>query len=276
MEDLGAVIKKKKAAGVRTIREAAPGGKPRPMVTPKQHASLTKEGYKIIGTHSAVKLCRWTKAMLRGRGGCYKHTCYGITSYQCMEATPSLACANKCVFCWRHHKNPVGREWRWETDNPEFLVKAAIEKHQEMIKECRGVPGVIPARLEAAMQVAHCALSLVGEPIIYPYISECPGRRGRLSTLSVFLCKSVLYGAFVWARRLPKHQKRRFPARAVIEYLHDRRISTFLVTNAQFPEAITTLAPVTQLYVRCLYLFWCWSLTNVHTTNIQCMQTLCL
>ena len=39
-------------------------------------------------------------------GGCYKHTFYGITSYQCMEATPSLACANKCVFCWRHHKNP--------------------------------------------------------------------------------------------------------------------------------------------------------------------------
>ena len=35
------------------------------------------------------------------------------SSYQCMEATPSLACANKCVFCWRHHKNPVGTEWRY-------------------------------------------------------------------------------------------------------------------------------------------------------------------
>ena len=29
----------------------------------------------------------------------------------CMEATPSLACANKCVFCWCHRKNPVGKEW---------------------------------------------------------------------------------------------------------------------------------------------------------------------
>jgi hypothetical protein len=28
----------------------------------------------------------------------------GINSYQCMEATPSLACANKCTFCWRHHR----------------------------------------------------------------------------------------------------------------------------------------------------------------------------
>ena len=84
----------------------------RDMVTPAQRRALTKEGYKIIGTHSAVKLCRWTKHHLRGRGGCYKHTCYGITSYQCMEATPSLACANKCTFCWRHHKNPVGTKWR--------------------------------------------------------------------------------------------------------------------------------------------------------------------
>ena len=39
--------------------------------------------------------------MLRGRGGCYKHTFYGIESHRCIETTPSLACANKCVFCWR-------------------------------------------------------------------------------------------------------------------------------------------------------------------------------
>ena len=37
---------------------------------------------------------------------------------------------------------------------------------------------------------------------------------GRLSALGVFLCKSVLYGAFVWARRALNRQKRRFPARA--------------------------------------------------------------
>lgn len=58
------------------------------------------------GSHSGVKMCRWTKSMLRGRGGCYKHSFYGIESHRCMETTPSLACANKCVFCWRHHTNP--------------------------------------------------------------------------------------------------------------------------------------------------------------------------
>ena len=63
--------------------------------------SLSLSGYRIIGSHSGVKLCRWTKSMLRGRGGCYKHSFYGIESHRCMETTPSLACANKCVFCWR-------------------------------------------------------------------------------------------------------------------------------------------------------------------------------
>jgi hypothetical protein len=38
---------------------------------------------------------------------------------------------------------------------------------------------------------------------------------GRLSAISVLLCESVLYGAFVWARRALNSRKRWFPARAV-------------------------------------------------------------
>jgi tRNA wybutosine-synthesizing protein 1 len=180
---------------------------PREMVTKLQLKALTKEGYRVIGSHSAVKLCRWTKHQLRGRGGCYKHSFYGITSYQCMEATPSLACANKCVFCWRHHKNPVGTEWRWKEDPPDYIVEEAIRLHVGMINEAKGVPGVKPDRLKEAYQVKHCALSLVGEPIMYPHINEMLGE------------------------------------------LHKRGISTFLVTNAQFPERIEQLDPITQLYV---------------------------
>merc|ERR1719284_989632 len=141
---------------------------PREMVTPLQRKNLVKEGYKIIGSHSAVTLCRWTKHQLRGRGGCYKHTFYGITSYQCMEMTPSLACANKCVFCWRHHKNPTGTEWKWKMDEPLEIVAEGIEQHRRMIRECKGIPGVKKERFEEAMCVRHCALSLVGEPIMYP------------------------------------------------------------------------------------------------------------
>jgi hypothetical protein len=42
-----------------------------------------------------------------------------------------------------------------------------------------------------------------------------PGPPSLLSVLSVFLWKSVLYGASVWARRALNSQKRWFPARAV-------------------------------------------------------------
>ena len=109
---------------------------PKDMLSSTHRKTLQKQGYKIIGTHSGVKLCRWTKSMLRGRGGCYKHTFYGIASHLCMEMTPSMACANKCVFCWRHHKNPVGREWRWNMDPPKMIIDGALERHRQMIKVC--------------------------------------------------------------------------------------------------------------------------------------------
>ncbi|OWK54673.1 S-adenosyl-L-methionine-dependent tRNA 4-demethylwyosine synthase [Lonchura striata] len=70
-----------------------------------------------------------------------------------------------------------------------------------------GVSGVKAARLEEALAVKHCALSLVGEPIMYPHINS------------------------------------------FVRLLHQHGISTFLVTNAQFPEEIRRLEPVTQLYV---------------------------
>lgn len=212
IEDVGSAVHKaevaRRAAAKAEHRAAAAAEADRPsMVTPAQRRQLTKEGYRVLGSHSAVKLCRWTKHSLRGRGMCYKQSGYGIKSYQCMELTPSLACANKCTFCWRHHTNPVGREWRWRTDPPDAIVRAGIEAHLKMIHEMKGVPGVRMDRFAEAHTVRHCALSLVGEPIMYPAINS------------------------------------------LVAELHARDISTFLVTNAQFPAAIRALQPVTQLYV---------------------------
>ncbi|XP_030950490.1 S-adenosyl-L-methionine-dependent tRNA 4-demethylwyosine synthase isoform X2 [Quercus lobata] len=194
----------------KTVTVAETNGKlngKKDMVTPAIRASLEKQGYKIIGSHSGVKICRWTKSQLRGRGGCYKHSFYGIESHRCMEATPSLACANKCVFCWRHHTNPVGKSWQWKMDDPLEIVNSAIDLHTNMIKQMKGVPGVTLERLMEGLSPRHCALSLVGEPIMYPEINT------------------------------------------LVDELHRRQISTFLVTNAQFPEKIEMLRPVTQLYV---------------------------
>lgn len=161
LEDIGDAMAKAKDVAARNGSVA-----PRGMITPQLRTALTKQGYKLIGSHSGVKLCRWTKSMLRGRGGCYKHTFYGIESHRCMETTPSLACANKCVFCWRHHTNPVGTEWRWKMDEPDVVIDGAMQNHYNMIKTFKGVPGVIPERYAEANHIKHCALSLVGEPIM--------------------------------------------------------------------------------------------------------------
>ncbi|KAH0486794.1 MAG: hypothetical protein KVP17_003409 [Porospora cf. gigantea B] len=179
----------------------------RPMVSARHGAALAKQGYKVVGSHSAVKLCRWTKSQLRGRGGCYKHTFYGIDSSRCMEATPSLACANKCIFCWRHHKNPVGTSWSWKQDPADEIVNGSIAAHQRLVKELKGMVGVISSRFEKATEVGHCALSLVGEPVLYPEIQQ------------------------------------------YMRILHDTNISTFLVTNAQFPDQMSAIDECTQLYV---------------------------
>ena len=63
-----------------------------------------------------------------------------------METTPSFACANKCVFCWRHHSNPVGTEWKWKMDPAQTVLDGALENHYKMIKQMRGVPGVLPEK----------------------------------------------------------------------------------------------------------------------------------
>eukprot|EP00817_Percolomonadidae_sp_ATCC50343_P005703 CAMPEP_0117425256 /NCGR_PEP_ID=MMETSP0758-20121206/5558_1 /TAXON_ID=63605 /ORGANISM="Percolomonas cosmopolitus, Strain AE-1 (ATCC 50343)" /LENGTH=654 /DNA_ID=CAMNT_0005209619 /DNA_START=95 /DNA_END=2059 /DNA_ORIENTATION=- len=202
IEDMGEFMRQEQEK-----KEEPKEGEKKQMLTPLLRKSLTKQGYKLIGSHSGVKLCRWTKSMLRGRGGCYKHTAYGIASYQCMEMTPSLACANKCTFCWRHHSNPVARSWQWEMDDPEFLIEQSIEKHQKMIKVMKGIPDVKPERYREAFNVRHCALSLVGEPIIYPKINK------------------------------------------FMDMLHQRKISSFLVTNAQFPDQLQGIKRCTQLYV---------------------------
>ncbi|KAL9129033.1 MAG: hypothetical protein Q9217_002403 [Psora testacea] len=182
---------------------------PKPMVptTSPTYSALTKQGYTIIGTHSGVKICRWTKSALRGRGSCYKYSFYGIQSHLCMETTPSLSCSNKCIFCWRHGTNPVGTTWRWQVDPPELIFAGAKEGHFKKIKMMRGVPGVRAERFQEAMRIRHCALSLVGEPIFYPQIND------------------------------------------LVALLHKEHISSFLVCNAQHPDQLAALKPVTQLYV---------------------------
>ncbi|CAI5050290.1 BEM_collapsed_G0055520.mRNA.1.CDS.1 [Saccharomyces cerevisiae] len=200
VEDIGGKGSNGKFSGADEIKQMVAKDSP-------TYKNLTKQGYKVIGSHSGVKICRWTKNELRGKGSCYKKSLFNIASSRCMELTPSLACSSKCVFCWRHGTNPVSKNWRWEVDEPEYILENALKGHYSMIKQMRGVPGVIAERFAKAFEVRHCALSLVGEPILYPHINK------------------------------------------FIQLLHQKGITSFLVCNAQHPEALRNIVKVTQLYV---------------------------
>lgn len=84
-----------------------------------------------------------------------------------METTPSLACANKCVFCWRHHTNPVGTHWKWNLDDPELVFDGALDNHYKMIKEFRGVPGVIRERFDVIWML------LIDLSLIWDHRRQC-------------------------------------------------------------------------------------------------------
>ena len=75
LEDLGDFVKPKNE--VRPNRTRVP----KEMISDKLRTALTKQGYHLVGSHSGVKICRWTKNQLRGRGGCYKEKFEKLISF---------------------------------------------------------------------------------------------------------------------------------------------------------------------------------------------------
>ena len=167
---------------------------------------LERQAYRLVGGHSAVKTCGWTKNMLKGEGGCYKLKFYGIMSHQCMQMTTSISCANRCTFCWRGYKAPVSKEWKWGVDEPEYILEESMKAHHKLLTGFKAHPTGNKKMYEQSQDIKHVALSLTGEPITYPKINE------------------------------------------LIRLFNKRGVSTFLVTNAQYPEQVRNLEPVTQLY----------------------------
>lgn len=181
--------------------------KANPQLTSEYKKKLEHQQYRTVGSHSAVKVCGWTKDSIRGEGVCYKNTFYGINSHQCLQMSCNLSCANRCIFCWRDDKGPVSKTWEWEIDSPDFIIKNSIAEHKKLLIGFKGLDTIDKKKFSESETVAHVALSLIGEPITYPKFNE------------------------------------------LIKKFHEKKISTFVVTNGQYPESIKKLNTVTQLYL---------------------------
>ena len=149
---------------------------------------LIKQHYAIVGNHSAVKICHWTKeSLLHGRV-CYKEKFYGIKSHRCLQMTPAVSwCTHNCIFCWRPVEYGAGAELNLPVDSPELILKEAIKAQRKLLIGYKGHPdGIDINKLEESFSPINVAISLSGEPTLYPYLSELMElmhRRGMITFL---------------------------------------------------------------------------------------------
>jgi len=141
------------------------------MLTKTKVKYLEKQGYRIVGNHSSVKVCLWTKKALRNEDTCYKHKFYGIKSWRCIQMTPSFCCNHRCVWCWRDIEfTPT--KWVFPVDDPKTIVDGCIEEQTKYLQGFRGNSRTDHKRFTDAQLPQHVAISLSGEPTFYPKLPE--------------------------------------------------------------------------------------------------------
>jgi len=141
------------------------------MVDAAKREVLERQGYKIVGEHSGVKVCHWAKSKLTTGVGCYKETFYGIESHRCLQMTPTVdACNLACQFCWR------AQEWGSDSlqlaDDPDFVIDGAIEAQRKLLSGYGGDSRVPHERYVESLHPNQVAISLTGEPTLYRRLGE--------------------------------------------------------------------------------------------------------
>ena len=127
--------------------------------------------YHHIG-HTAAQTCGWTANALRGQGKCYKNIFYGIESHRCIQMTPIVKCYERCVFCWRDHSGHAYELDNVAWDAPSAVADASIVLQKKILSGFGGNQHVQPEIFQQAMNPRHVAISLDGEPTLYPYLPE--------------------------------------------------------------------------------------------------------
>jgi tRNA wybutosine-synthesizing protein 1 len=148
--------------------------------------ALEKQGYKIVGGHSAVKLCHWMRQSLYYNRPCYKQTFYGIESHRCIQMTPSVDwCSENCMFCWR------AQGWEGakipEEDEAADILEGSIQAQKQLLTGFKGDSRTDMKKWLDAQQPKHMAISLTGEPTLYGKLSDLleEAKKRKISTFVV-------------------------------------------------------------------------------------------
>jgi len=134
---------------------------------------LQKADYRLVGAHSGVKLCLWCKKSVKTgeKSFCYKQQFYGIKSHRCLQMSPALPFCNlRCDYCWRD-VSLAQKAWKGGMDEPEKIIEDSIAAQRILLTGLGGVPHS-DIHLKEAMEPKNVAISLEGEPTMYPKLSE--------------------------------------------------------------------------------------------------------
>ena len=142
-------------------------------IKPGISQQLKKAKYGVAD-HSTVELCHWTKKSFKHEGSCYKHKFYGISTHRCMEFSPAgMHCENRCVYCWRPMEfyDSLKMEPEKVAEPKEILTKL-MEERKKLIVGYYGDSRNDKQRLDESLLPSHYAISLSGEPTMYPKLPE--------------------------------------------------------------------------------------------------------
>ncbi len=139
-----------------------------------QVKELRKKHYGVVGRHSAVQICNWTKKSILGRGTCYKEKFYGAHAHKCAQFSPVvLWCNMNCIYCWRPMEwmkyREIGED---EVDDPDTIIKGVVEERRKLLIGFLGNPKADRRKVLDALKPDHYAISLSGEPTLYPRLDE--------------------------------------------------------------------------------------------------------
>ena len=142
-------------------------------IKPAIAAQLKKAKYGVAD-HSTVELCHWTKKSFKHEGSCYKHQFYGILTHRCMEFSPAgMYCENRCVYCWRPMEFYDAMKMEPEqVAEPEQILRKLMGERKKLIDGFYGDSRNDNQRLDESLLPTHYAISLSGEPTMYPKLPE--------------------------------------------------------------------------------------------------------
>ncbi len=177
---------------------------------------LEKQGYHLLGRRGAYKACQWQKKALLHDTSCYKQRFYGIQSHRCLQMTPVVdKCSQSCEFCWRVIPADIGVSWNQVDISETDVVPVNELMDAVLMANLRSLGGYNP---EAGASVPEKKYKEARDP----------------KHVAISLAGEPTLHPLIGD---------------LIDEIHHRGMTSFLVTNGTQPDVLSTMSLPTQLYV---------------------------